>query len=214
MDSTYEAAWLPLADQAEGVDPTILAVGHVERLCDEHRVRGVLVTHHRRDAATPSLARFAANHLHTTLRSGGTPQDGAPVLVDMPNARLLEVAHRGADGWSLCAIEGGHLALAGWAAATNAINLVTSQRPEPLPRPVLKALVELHRAGNNGWHDQPGKRDAKRILHELTDAMPSIDADFVIGYMIANGAFGDSAETLRKLMPVHRATVSVPIEDL
>jgi hypothetical protein len=214
MGSRYEAAWLPLADQTEGVDPTILAVGHVGRLCDEHGVRGVLVTHHLPDAATPSLERFAANHLHATLRSRVIPQGGAPVLVDMPNARLLEVAHHGAGGWSLCAIEGGQLGLAGWAAATNALNLVTSQRPEPLPDPVLKALAELRWAGNNGWHDQPGKRDARRILRELIVAMPSIDADFVIGYMIAQGAFGDSAETLRKLMPVHRATVNVPVQDL
>jgi hypothetical protein len=61
-------------------------------------------------------------------------------------------------------------------------------------------------------HDQPGKRDAKGILRELTAAMPSIDADF-IGCMVAKGAFGDSAEGLRKLMPVHRATLSVSVED-
>ena len=139
---------------------------------------------------TESLARFAKHHLPTTRRSGGVPRDGAPVLVDMPNAHLLEMAHRGADGWSLCAIEGGHLSLAGWAAATNAINLVTGRRPDPLSRTVLNALAHLHRVGNNGWHDQPGKRDAKEILRELVAAMPSIDADFVIGYMIAMGAFG------------------------
>lgn len=214
MDSTYESAWLPFADQAEGVDPTIMVVDHVERLCDERGIRGVVVTHLRRDVATPSLTRFAAKHLHVTRRSGGSPQGGVPVLVDMPNARLLEVAHRCADGGSLCAIEGGPFTLAGWAAATDAINLVTGRRPEPLPDPVVKALAALRWAGNNGWHDQSGKRDAKRILRELTAAMPSIDADFIIGYMVAKGAFGDSAEGLRKLMPVHRATLSVSVEDL
>jgi hypothetical protein len=75
-------------------------------------------------------------------------------------------------------------------------------------------LADLFRAGNNGWHDQPGKRDAKRILRELVAVMPSIDADFVIGYMVANGAFGDDAEGLRKLMPARLTTISVPIEDL
>jgi len=133
--------------------------------------------------------------------------------VDMPNARLLEVAHRCADGRS-CVRSRAARSLAGWAAATDAINLVTGQRPEPLPEPVLKMLAALRRAGNNGWHDQPCKRDAKRILRELTAAMPSIDADFVIGYMVAKGAFGDSAEGLRGLMPVHRATLSVSVEDV
>lgn len=74
MDSTYESAWFPFADQAEGVDPTIMAVDHVERLCDERGIRGVVVTHLLRDVATPSLARFAAKHLHVTQRSGGSPQ--------------------------------------------------------------------------------------------------------------------------------------------
>jgi hypothetical protein len=147
MKATYEAAWLPFVDQAEGVDPTVMAVGYVERLCDERGVDGVLVTYLRRDAATPSLARFAAKHLHVTQRSGGSSQGGAAVLVDMPNARLLEVAHRCADGGALCAIEGGPFTLSGWAAATDAINLVTGRRPEPLPDHVVKALDALHWGG-------------------------------------------------------------------
>ncbi|WP_459714560.1 hypothetical protein [Actinophytocola sp. KF-1] len=135
------------------------------------------------------------------------------MLVDVPNARLLELAHRIADGGSLCAVEGA-FRLAGWATATNAINLVTGRRPEPLPEPAVEELAALLRAGNNGWHDQPGKRDAKRILRELVAIMPEVDADFVVGYMVANGAFGDDVEGLRKLMPVQHVTVSVPVEDL
>lgn len=202
MASAYEAAWLPLTSQCAGEDdPTIAATAHVERLCREQGLRGVLVTHQLRDAATPSLERFAANHGHITRKSPGrAPHSRGPVLVDVPDARLLELAHKRANRRSLCAIEGGQLGLGGWATAMNAVDLVTGERPEPLADPIREALDALKWAGNNGWHDQPGRRDARRILQELRRLEPSLEADFVIGYMIARGAFGDSAEGLRKLM--------------
>ncbi|MFB9728694.1 hypothetical protein [Haloechinothrix salitolerans] len=207
MISAYEATWLPLTGQSDGEDPTIVATAHAERLCCEQGVRGVLVTHHLRDAATSSLERFAANHGHITRKSPGRARySRGPVLVDVPDAKLLELAHKRANGRSLCAIEGGQLGLRGWATATDAVDLVTGERPEPLAVPIREALDALKWAGNNGWYDRPGKRDARRILQELIHLKPSLDADFVIGYMIARGAFGDSAEGLRKLMPIGSAT--------
>jgi hypothetical protein len=88
----------------------------------------------------------------------------------------LDYAEHLARGSSLCATEWPDVPLARWAAARGALNLVTG---ETTPRPaddVVALLDRLHFAGNNGWFDLPGKRDAERLLRELRAAAPDLDA--------------------------------------
>jgi hypothetical protein len=206
MDSTYEAMWLPIGHEVAGQDPTALAVERIERQCSEAGVLGVLVTGSRRAAATPSLKRFAQNHVHVTRRSRSNASPGrGPVLVDMPDAGLLADAHRLAHGQSLCAVESGAFRLRGWAAATHAVDLMSGERTSPPTDEALRLLDAIVFAGNNGWADEPGKRDAKRLLGELALAMPSLDADFVEGYVIGKGASKYDVNQLRALWPPRRA---------
>jgi hypothetical protein len=202
MDSRYEATWLPIGYEVAGQDPTALAVQHVERQYSEAGVDCVLVTLRRIDAATPSLQRFAQQHVHVTRRSRSSAfPGGEPVLLDMPDAGLLAEAHKLAHGWSLCAIESGAFRMRGWAVATRAVDLVTGERTAPPTNETLRLLDALVFAGNNGWADGPGKRDAQRLLGELTVAIPSLDTDFVAGYVIDKGMSGESAKRLRTMWP-------------
>ncbi len=200
MKSTYEAAWLPIGHEVPGEDPAAPAVEYVECQRTQTGQKGILVTHTRRDVATPSLARFAQEQIHVTRRSraGASPGSG-PVLVDMPDFVLLEFAHRLARGSSLCAVESGAFRLSGWAAATSAVDLATGQRAEPLNNDLLELLDRLLLAGNNGWADKPGKRDAQRLLGQLSAAAPSLDADFITGYVIGKGASDHGAKQLRAI---------------
>lgn len=196
MKSQYTAAWLPLAGQAAaGTDQPAPAVEYVYRQCAEAGKRGVLVTHTKTDLATPSLEHFARNHYHVTQRSHRIVRPGGgPVLVDMPHLALLALAHSLANGESLCAVESGALNLNGWAVATNAVNLHTGQTKPNLPPAILKLFDDLLWAGNNGWFDAPGKRDAQRLLKIILNASSSYDADFVASYVIGKGQSADAAK--------------------
>jgi hypothetical protein len=205
----YDAAWLHI-DPAAGEDWAAPAVRHVEGLCRQTGRRGILVTQDFKDMMPPSLARFAGEQTHITRRSheGVYPGDG-PVLVEQPEDNLLALAHGLARGTSLCAIESGMFGLAGWATATVAIDLATGLAPPPLNRHISDLLGRLMLKGNNGWTDISGKRDAARILEDLLAADPSLDADFIAGYVIGRGARAAGAWELRKaiarrLLPARR----------
>ena len=203
LNSTYDATWLPIERQAAGgEDPTALAVEYVDRRCTQTQQPGVLVTHTRGDLATPSLEWFAEKHRHVTRRSHSDVSPGSgPVLVDMPDADLLALAHFLARGTSLCAMESGALRLNGWAAATHAVDLVTEEHVAPLTEEVLKLLEHLIFAGNSGWADEPGKRDAQRLLRSLASADTSLDADFIAGFVIGRGKSSAAAKRLHKMFP-------------
>jgi hypothetical protein len=88
--------------------------------------------------------------------------------------------------------------LPGWAATVAAIDLLSGESVAP-PGPDVESLLDdLDWAGNNGWFDAPGKRDALRLLKELADigAAPA----FIIGAMLARGHSRDSLKHLRKLV--------------
>lgn len=201
LKSQYAAAWLPLAGQAAaGTDQPAPAVEYVDRQCTEAGKRGILVTHTKTDLATPSLEHFARNHYHATQRSHQDVRPGSgPVLVDMPDLTLLALAHSLANGESLCAVESGALNLNGWAVATRAMNLHTGQTESNPPPAILKLFDDLLWAGNNGWFDSLGKRDAQRLLKIILKASSSYDADFVASYVIGKGKSADAAKQIRAI---------------
>ncbi|SER27588.1 hypothetical protein SAMN05421756_11192 [Microlunatus flavus] len=62
--------------------------------------------------------------------------------------------------------------------------------------PVSDLLKDLDFAGNNGWFDAPGKRDARRILQEL-DRL--VGRNYAIGAMLAADHSRKSLDALQKL---------------
>jgi hypothetical protein len=117
---------------------------------------------------------FAANgNLHSGRGKPGEP--GGPVLAYRPDIELLADAVALADGQPLGVIEFFPDEIAGWAAATNAINLVTGEPTPSVPAEIHDALVELREAGYNGYH-----RDRERYF--ARQYFPPIDKLMAAGY--------------------------------
>jgi hypothetical protein len=96
------------------------------------------------DLADQGVQAFAANgNLHSGLGRSGTP--GGPVLAYYPDIKLLADAVALADGQPLGVIEFHAGEVAGWAAATNAINLDTGQ-----PTPSVPAEIPVPGEANGG----------------------------------------------------------------
>lgn len=176
MSVDYRTAWTPF-DQNHGQTPTLLAlaVEWVEQECAEQGRVGLLITPDKDISlyAEP-IQDLAARHEWITRRGGmrRRPAGGCPVLVHCPMFDDLRYAADLARGSSLCATEWPDVPLAGRASARGALNLVTG---EATPRPaddVARLLDHLHFAGNNGWFDRPGMRDAVRLLSQLRTRSP------------------------------------------
>jgi hypothetical protein len=86
--------------------------------------------------------------------------------------------------------------LPGWAAVAGAVDLSSGQQAEPPSQDVRKLLDDLNFAGNNGWYDEPGKRDARHLLGQLDE---QVSRDFTIGAMLAMGHSVTSVTDLRAL---------------
>jgi hypothetical protein len=115
------------------------------------------------------------------------------VLVHCPTFDDLGYAASLARGSSVCATEWPDVPLAGWASACGALNFVTGETtPQPAGE-VVELLDHLHFAGNNGWFDEPGKRDALRLVSELRTAAPHLDAPFIASYMLGMGEVSPDA---------------------
>lgn len=200
MRVDYRAAWVPF-DHDNGQTPALLslAVDWVEREYVAQGTSGVLIVSKKPISDYPRpIRKFAAQNEGTTRR-GSAPHRTAPGPVLAHSLLLddLDYAEHLARGSSLCATEWPDVPLAGWAAARGALNLVTG---EITPRPAADVVVlldHLHFAGNNGWSDRPGKRDAERLLRELRAAAPDLDARYLVSYQFGLGdVSADSAKRL------------------
>lgn len=201
MDVNHRATWVPFNDGDLDL-PAALAVEWVERECAEQNTGGLLVTPKATiDGHVEGIRAFAAKHGHTSARSGRRRRSGGdgPVLAYLPDMGDLEFAGSRARRSSLCAVEHPIFRLAGWAAARDAVNLATGEAPTPLDDEVTTLLEHLAFAGNNGWFDAPGKRDARRILGEMRAAAPALDADFLAGYVLGKGQTAAAAKHLHTM---------------
>jgi hypothetical protein len=98
------------------------------------------------DMADEGVQVFAANgNLHSGRGKPG--QRGGPVLAYRPDIELLADAVALAEGQPLGVIEFFPGEVAGWAAATNAVNLDTGEATPSVPVEIHDALVELKKAG-------------------------------------------------------------------
>ncbi|MGQ0844334.1 MAG: hypothetical protein ACT4QF_09370 [Sporichthyaceae bacterium] len=151
---------------------------------------------------------------HVTTRSRGsvTGPVGRPVLAYVPDERTLELAHRYARGSALCVVESVSFPVHGWARQTGAVSLLDGRVLPALDASVATTLDGLKFAGNNGWGDKPGKRDAARLLGDLRGR---VDLDEVVGYILARGASERGAKNLRaiaeKSQLPHRRATRVPV---
>ncbi|MFC4859390.1 hypothetical protein [Actinophytocola glycyrrhizae] len=164
----FEAAsWLPCPNSPEehqaGVDAVTRWVRQQERRTG---ARSVLLTDtFGVDDEISAIGPYQRGSTYFSARNGG-PATRGPVLVYRPTRRLLKVA----QGMALSAICVWELVppVLGWAGQVHALNLSTGQTTVPHPA-LADHLDRLVWAGNNGYHDKPGRRDARRILGEIAD---------------------------------------------
>lgn len=86
--------------------------------------------------------------------------------------------------------------LSGWARHNHAVHFDTKEELAPaLSADAIKLYERIDRNGNNGWHDDYGKRDALRDLRRLRE-IGELDPNDLAGYMIGR----HSNTAIRKLL--------------
>ncbi|MEU1350343.1 hypothetical protein [Streptomyces sp. NPDC005795] len=151
----------------------------------------------------PSLRRFAVEHAVTTPRASRdrVGSGKGPVLAYVLDERTLDFAARLARGSSLAIVESVHaFPLEGWARQLGAIDLTRpNEQPEPLDSELAEAIERLAFYKNNGFGDQFGKQQARRILQDLRGA-GLMERDVILGALAAKGASDRAVRNLGKLM--------------
>lgn len=170
---------------------TARATGWIEAREKSEGRRACVVLPQRRHY--DALNGFGEGRVSATPRSPGNLSAG-PVLVYAANMEMVTLAASAASGSSIAVVDWNLRWLPGWAAVAGAINLVTSERMEPFGGKTAELLDHLDLAGNNGWQDQHGKRDAKRLLAETDLGIPTVQ-----GAMLAYGHSARSVQDLAKL---------------
>jgi hypothetical protein len=144
--------------------------------------------------------RLAARHGYSYPRDRGRPR-GA-VLAYHPDAQSLRMAADMARGSALVVLESMLMPLAGWAAATEAVDLsgVYPQVPEldPDARHALGRAVFF--GGNNNWTGSHERDHARKALEAVVRG-GLIDADTAVGYALAHPGVSElGAKNLRKVV--------------
>jgi hypothetical protein len=182
------AAWVPIDGEARLIVRWI-----AEHAPDDTYARRALFVPQKRDLdmADGAIQAFGANGNVGSVRNPHISR-GGPVLAYRPDVRLLAHAVAAAEGQVLGVIEFSPGEIAGWAAATNAVDLTTGE-PTPSVEPEIRdALAELHYAGYNGYH-----RDREPFF--AAKYFPPIDVllaagysyKFVASYLVGLGSFGE-----------------------
>ncbi|MAU83395.1 MAG: hypothetical protein CME34_16320 [Gordonia sp.] len=121
------------------------------------------------------------------------------MLALVPRSELLADAMRLADGNALGVVEHGEGEVAGWAAATGAIDLSTGIPAPDIDSDLREAMESVHDAGYNGY----SVRDSFLRKRIDEDVRMLVDAGFPFGfvgnYLVGLGAGGHRLEGLEKI---------------
>jgi len=161
------AAWLPAPNTVEAHEHGWAAVEHWIR--EQEKVAGapsVLLTCDFQVDDHGLLGTYRRGSTHYSAKAGGPPTSG-PVFVHHPTRRAMRAAQDMALS-AICVWEHPSDPVLGWAGQVHAVDLVTGQ-PTRSAAALAEHLDRLLFAGNNGYADRPGARDARHILAELRD---------------------------------------------
>jgi hypothetical protein len=156
--------------------------------------RAGLITPQMDDYDEP-IETFKRGRDHSSIRSPKSFGNG-PVLVYCTGMEGLQKAARGDDRPIAYVAWGNDPWVPGWAAVVGAVDLSTGLPSEPPTAEVRELFDALDFAGNHGWHDVPGKRDAVRLLGELDEL---VARNYVVGAMLAMGHSVRSVTSLSAL---------------
>lgn len=175
-----------------------LAVRWLRDNSDQFPRRALVADRKNMFEATGALATYTANKNVGSLR-GTWATPGGPVLALHASLKLLTRAITLAGEQPLAVIEHAPGEVAGWAAATQAINLETGHPTEDVEPGIRDELVALSDAGYKGYHyrDEYFKAKSQPPINALIEA--GYDYPFVASYLVALGKDGDQVGDLRKI---------------
>jgi hypothetical protein len=178
------------------------AFGEVESHLHQHSVtytQRALLLPHGSVRNESYHQNYSANKNVGTAR-GKSPERGGPVVAVDPPLKLLEIGLRLADGQLFGVATVHPYEVAGWVAATKALDLGTGERHPGVPPEIGKALKDLHDAGYNGYARQRERFFAAKYFPPIDILMDAgYDVDFVKSYLVVLGKSADSVERIDKL---------------
>ncbi|GAA4973254.1 hypothetical protein [Actinoplanes utahensis] len=194
------AAWIPDADENlprwDELEQT--AVRWIEKQAAADGTTPVVFYNAAKSHGGPGPVSRLAGRYRFTYPLDRRQLHGA-VLAFHPDARSLRQAADLARGTALVVLESAMTPLAGWAAATGAVDLSgVFPEPPPLAAEARKALDRaLFSGGHNNWTGSHERDHARRALH---DVMRSglIDLDTAVGYVLGHAGVSElGAKNLR-----------------
>ena len=190
------AAFVPWDNNTPLDERSTLAIRWIaERERESGRQAGLITG--QMDRFGDPIELFKQGRPYSSLKSSRSFGYG-PVLVHCTGMEGLEKATLSGEERAIAYVASGNdYWLRGWAAAVGAANLRTGQQVESPSKEVRELLYQLSFAGNNGWHDDAGKRDARRILGQLDE---QVSRDFTVGAMFA---LGHSVRLVTDLRALH-----------
>lgn len=196
----FDAAWVPEYSDMSWGDAQRPAIEWVLHRARDLGLPPALVSNTKNAIRSVGpLGHFATRYDHCTPRSGRT-QGPRVVLAYVPTREALHLAMRIARDAALCVIEGFNTSLSGWASQVGASDLLSDTEAEPIePGPLAEAVEDLAFVGNNGYADDYGKRDARRILTSLRD-QGLLEPAWISGAVLGTGRVsGKGADRLHEL---------------
>ncbi|WIM86137.1 hypothetical protein PT015_14545 [Candidatus Mycobacterium wuenschmannii] len=172
-----------------GGDPAVIVRWIGQNVSDGDYTRRVLFvpsTNHF-DARDDAVKVYGGNGNIGTNKSPGVTR-GGPVFAFAPDIQLLGYALQAADGVLLAVAAHADEEIAGWVAATKALNVLTGERHPGVPDDNHEALVDLEDAGYNGYHS-PGAFLLAKCGEPVTILREAgYSYRFVAGYLLALGS--------------------------
>lgn len=178
------------------------AFGAVSSYLREHGAnwsKRALLVPHKRALGEDYLRTYAANgNVGSPLGRGG--ETGGPVLAVDATLKVLDMGFRLADQNVFGIATVIPKRVAGWAAATNALDLESGERHPGVPPEIEEALHDLYEAGYNGYGRARESYFAALYFPPIDILMGAgYDFEFVAGYLVTLGKSADSVKHLEKI---------------
>lgn len=201
--ATYTAAWVPDDDPERSWDEA--AERAVSWLLEQAHALGgrpllVTPTQQQWQAGPDVIRQFVQTHEATTSRSRSAGFRQRPVVAYVPDYGDMYLAASYARDSVLAVVESRTAPLIGWAMEVHAVDLATGAVTADTRSPHQRSELErIDGYGNNGWTRGFGADRSASILDGLL-RQDGIDADIILGHMVARGHDGRSIAHLKKII--------------
>jgi hypothetical protein len=177
--------WLPA-----GNDPAVIVKWIAQNVDDDaYNRRALLIPNKNHFTAQPAAVQHYAANGNVGTNKSHAAQHGGAVLAYAADIDLLGYGMQVADGQLLAVTAWGRdEEISGWVAATKALNVVTGERHPGVLDEIHDALVDLEKAGYNGYHQRGAYFKALREEPIAQLIAAGYSCEFAAGYLLALGS--------------------------